>query len=220
MTNKFRLPLWLSCLIASGCSVINFSANYYEPPSNYQLEVSEIWGKLKQQLPLKYDYDVRIIAGRDSNRLNGIPAISNKTVLLPNDFVKYIYQNYYDDRAKILTGVMVHEMCHVEYKLPSKPAGKHSQTDIAAIKLLGDNRTTANYYYKSLYVMKNYWFARKGVAGHTLNAGWNAINGVSYALGGPAWFADFFATDLTQRMDLIAKHYKILSTNCFERSGK
>lgn len=214
--NLFELCAVILCL--TGCSVINFSANYYTPPRNYQHEIVEIWQKVKQQIPLKHDYNIILVEGQDSRKLKGIPAISNNTVVLPQDFVKYVYQNYYDDRARIFASVIVHELTHREYDIPSRPAEKHFQADVAAIKLLGDNRRAAEYYYKSLYVVKNYWFARKGVAGHTLNASWNILNGVSYAVGGPACFADFFATDLSQRMNLLARHYHLPSGICFERS--
>ena len=216
----FKSVLLLCLLLTNGCSVINFSANYYAPPANYQKEVSDIWEKVTAQLPLKNAYRARIIQGRDSNRLDGIPAVSDRTVLLPNDFVKYIYQNYYNDRAKILVNVMVHEICHPEFGLPSKPPEEHFKADMAAIKLLGGDIKTAQYYYQSLYVMKNYWYARKGVAGHALNLGWNAINGVSAVLGGPAAFADFYATDLSHRMNLIAQQFRPISRSCFPRSSE
>jgi hypothetical protein len=210
---------WLLIILSlSGCSVVNFSANYYDLPPNYRNEISELWQKLKAQSHFKNDYAVSIISGRDSRRLKGIPAISNNTVLLPEEFIKYCYQNYYYDRLKIFTSVIVHEISHPELNLPSRPPKQHFQADLAAIKMLGDDKGTAYYYYKSLYVVKNYWFARKGMAGHTLNASWNALNGASLLLGGPAYFADFFATDLSERMNMIAKHYSLRSPACFERS--
>jgi len=118
---KFRLMVLFVVLSLSGCSVINFSANYYTPPANYQNEILQIWKKLKGQIPLKYDYKLSIIGGKDFNKLNGIPAISNRNVLLPEDFVKYVYQNYYDDRSKIFSSVIVHEISHSRTKLRIKP---------------------------------------------------------------------------------------------------
>jgi len=205
-------------LSLSGCSFINFSANYYRPPANYQQEIVLIWKNLTAQIPLKYDYKISIIGGKDSDRLNGVPAISERNVLLPGDFVKYVYQNYYDDRSKIFSSVIIHEIAHVEFDLPSKPVEKHVETDMRAIQLLGGGESTVRYYYRSLYAMKNYWFARKGVAGHALNAGWNALNLGSLALGGPAAFIDWYATDLEKRMGLIAKHYGLRARGPFKRS--
>jgi len=205
-------------LFSSGCSFLNFSANYYDPPGYYQDEISFLWTKLQKQLTLKKTYQVRIIDGKASDKLNGIPAISGQTIMIPNDFIKYVYQNYYDHRFKILASVIVHEMTHSEYGLPSKPVDKHVQVDFVALKLLSADQEVAADYYRSLFVMKNYWFARKGVAGHALNAGWNAANAASLFFGGPAMFADWYATDLSGRMKLIAKRYLLGSVKCFERS--
>jgi hypothetical protein len=221
LSKRFLLiPSVISVLIFSGCSTINFSANYYTLPTNCPKEINELWNSIIAQGHFKKTYYIHIVERKESKRLKGIPAISNTTLLLPEDFIKYVYQNYYYDRARILTSVIVHEITHSEYNLPSKPADLHFKADLAAIKILGDDKKTATYYYKTLFVMKNYWYARKGVAGHSLNAGWNAVNGVSWALGGPAAFADFYATDLSRRMYLIAERYKVTSTDCFLRTSQ
>ncbi len=164
-------------------------------------------------------YQFRIVGGKDSDRLKGIPAISDKTVLIPDDFIKYIFQNYYNDRFKILSATIVHEVCHAEFGLPSRPPKEHFKADLKAIGLLDGNAATADYFYKSLYVVKDYWFARKGVAGHALNAGWNAVNAAVLVLGGPAHFADFFATDLSERMNLITQAFHLRGGEKFHRSA-
>jgi len=215
---KSRGMCLISILLIAGCSFINFSANYYTPPADYTAELGLIWNKIRNQIPLKHQYHVRIIRDRDSDRLDGVPAVSGTTVLLPDDFVKYVYQNYYNDRFKIFGSVIVHELAHIEYDLPSSPPEKHFETDVAAIKLLGNDMAAAEYYYKSLYVMKDYWFARKGVAGHALNAAWNLVNAASLVYGGPAYFADLYATDLDRRMKLIVKNYKLRARGPFPRS--
>ena len=130
------------------------------------------------------------------------------------------YQNYYDHRFKILASVIVHEMVHTEYGLPSKPADKHVQVDFVALDLLSADGDVAADYYRSLFVMKNYWFARKGVAGHALNAGWNAANAALLVFGGPAMFADWYATDLSGRMRQISQRYQLRTIKCFERSAE
>ncbi len=205
-------------LSSPGCSFLNFSANYYDLPDHYQQEISALWTKLQTELALSNQYQVRVIDGRASDKLNGIPAISGQTVMLPIDFIKYVYQNYYDDRFQILGNVIVHEIIHTEFGLPSKPADKHVQVDYLAIKMLGDNSDAAADYVRSLVVIKNYWFARKGVAGHALNAGWNAANAASLFFGGPAMFADWYATDLSDRIKRIIKQYQLGPVSGFKRS--
>ena len=219
-----RIFPWLTLtalfLIGSGCSVMNFSANYYSPPPLYQQEIHGLWTKLTSELPLKNKYTYRIVTEQQAKGLKGIPAISGNTMILPENFVKYIYQNYYDDRMKVLTCVIVHELCHREFGGLSAPPEEHFKVDVQAIELLGGDRlATANYYYKSLCVMKNYWYARKGVAGHAFNTGWNLANAASAALGGPAAFVDWFATDLDRRLNMLKKKYKIIVTGAFERSA-
>jgi len=206
--------------LLSSCATVNFSANYYNPPANYKEEVAQNWQALKTRLPLKYNYSLGLIEGKESNKLNGIPAISNQTIHLPVDFIKYIYQNYYNERFKILTSVIAHELCHTEFNLASEPPKEHFKTDLAAIKLLGENEETVRIYYQSLTVMKNYWFARKGMAGHALNAGWNAINVASVMYGGPGFFGDLYGTDLNKRLSLIKKQYKLKRPLTFERSSE
>lgn len=218
MINKFKLIA--VCFFLNGCSVVNFSANYYRPPANYKDEIVSIWRNITMQIHLKRRYQISIINGKNSNKLNGIPAISNNTVFLPEDFIKYIYQNYYDDRAKIFTVIIVHELCHTEFNLPSKPIYDHFKVDLKAIEVLGRDNNTPEYFYKTLAVIKSYWFARKGVAGHALNVGWNAANLTSVAFGGPGFFGDLYATDLNKRMKLIYKNFHLKSKASFKRSAE
>lgn len=206
-------------VLLQGCAVVNFSANYYTPPENYQDEVASVFLSLTKQLNLKHSYSVVITSGEDSDRMNGVPAIAGKVVLLPEDFVKYVYQNYYNDRNKILASVIAHEVCHKEFNLPSEPWREHYKTDQAALEVLGgDDTESSSYYYWSLVVMKNYWFARKGMAGHALNAGWNVANAATSAVFGIGYLKDWFATDLNKRLRLIRKNYQIQRTNIFRRS--
>jgi len=213
-----RLTVLAVIVGLQGCSFINFSANYYTPPTHYRQEVALAWQKLHSQLPLKKEYRLRLVNGRDSDRLNGVPAVSENTVLLPDDFVKYVYQNYYSDRLKIFGSILVHEITHPEYDLPSRPPKQHFRADVAAITLLGNSRGVAQDYYNSLRVMKDYWFARKGVGGHALNAAWNTLNAGLLLVTGRGYFADFYATDLEQRMGLIAQRYQLSHTRGFNRS--
>lgn len=199
-----------------GCSTVNFSAHYYDPPAGYRQEVWALFEKVQSDLALKNRYQLRVV---EKDETHGIPAISGTLVILPEDFVKYIYQNYYDHRNIILTCVIAHEMAHREFDLPVEPVETHFQVDRAAIGLLGGEQyQNAVYFYKTLYVLRNYWFARKGVAGHTLNIGWNVLNAASYALGGPAHFRNWFATDTKQRMKFLIKEYGVKERGAFPRS--
>jgi hypothetical protein len=217
-TIYLSISLSFAAVLLTGCSTVNFSANYYIPPEDYQQEVLGIWQVAKANLALKNSFNITFIEGTDSRKLKGIPAISGNTVHLPVDFVKYVYQNYYQDRARIFISVIGHEVCHHEFNLPSSPPREHFKTDVAAIKLLGENSETAENYYQSLVVMKNYWFARKGMAGHALNLGFNAASAASVLYGGPGFFGDLYGTDLNKRLGLIRKQYKIQRSAKFEKT--
>lgn len=209
-------------LFLAGCSFVNFSGNYYDLPPDAYSQVHVLWKGLMRDLPRKHSYRYVILPDSEFKKSKGIPAIAEDTVIVPEKFLKYIYQNYYDHREVILESVIVHEICHKEYALPSKPAREHFEADRRAIELLKNIKISPGDYYRSLGVMKNYWFARKGVAGHAFNASWNAVNAASLALIGHGWFADWFATDLEERMGMIAKNYKIrvnFSLSTFSKSS-
>jgi len=199
---------------------LNFSANYYNPPQDYQAEVKNIWGEFLVKLPLKYSYSMSIVSDKECTGLKGIPEIGNRHVNMPDNMVKYTYQNYYKDRAKILNCIFAHEISHVEYNLydMSTPQA-HLQVDIKATEMLaGNTDITATDFYKSLFVLKNYWFSRKGLGGHLANVGWNIINVATLIYGGSGYFRDWFATDVNKRMSLYIRHYKLKDSSCFTRS--
>lgn len=211
--------LGFQALILLGCATVNFSGNYYRLPTNYRQEVQQTWDKLIGELPLKNSYQYVILTDAQFKKSKGIPAISERTVILPESFLKYVYQNYYDHRVVILSAVITHEMCHVEFDLPSQPPPEHFKVDQAAIRLLGKGMVSATFYYQSLYVMRNYWFARKGMGGHAFNVGWNAAQVAALAVTGHGFFADWFATDLEERLRRIAGSTRLLTTECFPRSA-
>jgi hypothetical protein len=208
----------LGCCLLSGCSTVNFSANYYTLPDAYETEIVHVWQKLYMQYQLTDGYKISVIEGDDEKKAKGIPFISNQTVYLPKIFIKYVYQNYYDDRLIVLTSVITHEVCHALYYLPSEPPDAHFQTDLAAIKLLGTNKETVENYFNSLVVVKNYCFARKGMAGHALNVGFNALSVSSVVMGGPGVFMDLYATDLTRRLRSIKRAYRFKPFKAFART--
>lgn len=172
-----------------------------------------------RELPLKNSYRYVILEDKDFKKARGIPAIAENTVIFPDKFLKYVYQNYYDYRSVILASVVTHEICHREFGFPSQPPAEHFKADQAAIQLLGKGMVNTTFYYQSLYVMRNYWFARKGTGGHAFNVGWNVANAAALVTTGHGYFADWFATDLDERMRLIAKNYRLMSTDCFPRSS-
>lgn len=213
---KISIFLILSLLI-SGCATVNFSADYYTPPFNYKAEVTKLWKELIYKLPLKYKYrySMRIVSDKECNK-NGVPGIKNGAVLMPNNFVKYIYQNYYENRFIVLTCVVSHELCHAEYNLAMGSPEVHFQTDQKAISLLCGNTTISTYdYYRSMSVVKNYWYARKGTVGNALNIGWNVAQVASLVIGGPTYFRDWFAVDVDKRLSLISKRYGKSKPACF-----
>ncbi|MFC1594592.1 hypothetical protein ACFL38_04625 [Candidatus Omnitrophota bacterium] len=219
MNSKRLLILAMMSLACCGCATMNFSAHYYTPPSDYQDEAKILFHKVTSDLPLKRNYGMRIVTEQESKSLKGIPAISNATLILPDNFLKYVYQNYYDDRHIIITCIIAHEICHTEFGLASSPPEAHVKTDIQAIALLGTTDTnTPALYYKSLRVMHNYWFARKGVAGHTFNVGWNIINAAAMVFGLPGIFVDWYATDLNQRLKFIAHYHNLNTGIAFQQS--
>lgn len=208
----------MMCILLGGCSTVNFSANYYTLPKAYYTEVLGVWSELNLQFNLPPAYSVRVLTGEEERKSKGIPFISGNTVYLPEIFIKYVYQNYYDDRLIVLTSVITHEICHKLYGLPSEPADEHFKTDAAAIKLLGTSQETVRNYYNSLVVTKNYCFARKGMAGHALNVGLNALSVGSMVMGGPGVFIDLYATDLTRRIKLIKRAFRLGSVKGFPKT--
>lgn len=210
--------LLLFCLALSGCATVNFSANYYTPPGNYKSELKGEWDQLMNEFSLKHAYNLEVVPdARCSTR--GIPEINGFFVKIPESFIKYVHQNYYDKRFVVFDCVVGHEVCHTEYNLHNQSTPQaHYQVDRQAIELLKDKKIcSAQDYYNSLLVLRNYWFARKGLGGHTFNVGWNLAQVAALVYGGSASFKDWFATDLDKRLALIRKEYGARSNLCFKR---
>jgi len=219
MNKKQLIVTWaMGAILLSGCATVNFSANYYTPPDNYQAEVRKLWHEFMSRVSLLYDYKMNIVSEHECK--NGIPEIEQRTVKIPDNFIKYIYQNYYEDRFKVLLCTASHEVCHIEYNLLDQSTPEaHFQVDQKAIEVLKTiTICSTEDYYKSLMVMRDYWFARKGAGGHMFNVGWNILNAASVAYGGSGYFVDWFATDLDGRLALISKQYGIESGSRFKRS--
>jgi len=215
---KYKRLLIMACLMLSGCAAVNFSANYYTPPDNYRAQVRDIWEDLLGKTRVSAGYQMAIVP--EGVCRMGIPEIEGRLVKFPDSFIKYVYQNYYDDRQKIFNCVSGHEISHVEYNLHDMSTPKaHYEVDKKAIGLLsGAGICGPRDYYNTFIVLKNYWFARKGMAGHMANAGWNLISAASVACGGPGYFANWFATDLDKRIAFIRKYNKIPGNSRFKRS--
>jgi len=216
---KYERLLFLMCVIISGCAAVNFSANYYDPPDNYRAQVMGIWDELTASVKVS-GYQVAIVP--EGVCKMGIPEIEGRLVKLPDSFIKYVFQNYYADRKKVFICVASHEISHVEYNLHNMSTPKeHYEVDKKAMELLSNaGICRPQDYYNTFLVLKDYWFARKGMAGHMANAGWNLVSAASVACGGPGYFANWFATDLDKRIALIRKYNKIPRGSRFKRSRK
>lgn len=209
--SKRLFGLMVLCLALGGCASFK-SASLI---ADHQQEVRQLLSKINGTFPLKHQYQVRILPNKQMKKTKGVPAISQLTLIFPEDFVKYVYQKYYADRHKIFTCIMAHEISHTEFGLPSKPPNQHYLTDKAAIQLLGDSEESIQYYYDSLRVMKKYWLASRPVGGHLWNAGWNLGNVALMAYTGQGIFIDWYATDLKKRMKLLRKEYNINHKSSF-----
>ena len=217
----FRKSLCILIVVSFlyGCATVNFSANYYNPPTNYKVEVNDLFNELKAKLGLKYDYAMSIVSDDQCRGIKGIPEILGTEIHLPENLIKYIYQNYYDNRNEVLISTLAHEICHTEFSLLDQETPQaHFLVDNKAIELMHKLMYTATDYYKSLFVLRNYWFARKRMGGHALNSGWNLVNLASLAFVGVGFFKDWYSTDISTRMKLCSGSYKIKDRSCFGRS--
>lgn len=227
---KNFIYLLILSLLLSGCAAVNFSSKYYNPPPNYRNDVESISARLIANLKtnpgLKYNYKIKICSERET-KPSGIPQVAldkevpggtNFTIYLPEYFIRYIYEFYYNYREVILASIIAHEIAHREFNLPDTPPAAHYLTDKeAVIKLLPHTPATATDFYNSLYVLHYYWKARKGVAGHAGNILLNAGSLASAAFGGPSYFGDLFATDVTTRIYKFRRDFPVYSKITFKR---
>lgn len=209
---RIYLSVLILCVTLGGCASFKSTAL----TTDHQKEVRHLLQKINTDFPLKHEYQVRILPNKQMKDTKGVPAISGSILAFPEDFVKYVYQKYYHHRLKIFTCIMVHEIVHTEFDLPSRPPPQHYLTDRAAIKLMGESQESIQYYYDSLRVMKKYWLASRSVGGHMWNVGWNLGNAALLAYVGQGYFVDWFATDLKERMKLLRKEYDINKRSSFE----
>ncbi len=228
---KKLIIILILALSLSGCATLNFSSKYYNPPSDYQAEVKAICGKLINGLKttpgLKYNYKIKICTERET-KPSGIPQVapdkqlpggSNFTIYLPDYFIRYVYEFYYKYREVILASIITHEIAHREFNLPDIPPAAHYLTDKAAVeKLLCYTPATITDFYNSLYVLHYYWKARKGAAGHAGNILLNVGSVASAAFGGPSFFGDLYATDVTTRIYKFRRDFPAYSKIIFKRS--
>ena len=182
---------------------------------------------LKTTPGLKYNYKVIICSEKDI-KSHGIPLVSidnqrldgnSYTIYLPEYFIRYAYEFYYNYQEVILASIITHEIAHKEFNLPDTPPAAHYLTDKAAVdKLLPYTHATGSDFYNSLYVLHYYWKARKGAAGHAGNILLNVGSVASAAFGGPTVFGDLFATDVTTRIYKFRREYPAYSKITFKRS--
>ena len=84
---------------------------------------------------MKYAYNFHVVSDRECKA--GIPYIEKYDLKIPDNFLKYAYQNYYADRFMILSSLIAHEICHTEYSLTNGRTPKeHFGVDKKAIEML------------------------------------------------------------------------------------
>ena len=209
-----RKPLIAMFLVIclSGCATVNFSSKYYAPPVDYHNEVTaihrEVTDGLDKSIGLKYYYSIKICSEKETTT-PGVPEIQpDHTVLIPEYFIRYVYEFYYLDRKVILTSLLCHELAHHEYNIPYNSPQTHYLTDKKAIDcLLPHTSATSLDFYNTLCIFQYYWSARKGAGGHLFNIGWNAMNIAAIALGGFGSVGDLYATDISTRISLMRRDY-------------
>lgn len=205
------------CLGLAGCATVNFSSKYYTPQANYKDDVAYVFNTVTQSMPLKYTYSFWITEDKQTNP-PGIPQVDAKDrnnenhyrIAIPDYFVKYIYEFYYNNRYEILITIFLHEIAHIEFGIASQPPATHYLCDKSAIEnlLKPHNRLYGvNEFYSMLIVMQNYWQARKGLGGHLFNIGWNVFNAATLFFYGQGTFTDWFATDIDTRINLLRRDY-------------
>ena len=200
---KFIILLLISSIVLSGCATLNFSSKYYELPPNYKDDIDKVWNNIIAKVPLKYTYSYRITQDKET-KFAGIPQAEGTIISLPDYFIRYVYEFYYNDREAILTCIILHEMAHTEFNLLIfEPPEQHYLTDKAAIdNFLLFTPYTANHYYCSFKILGDYWQARKGVGGHLLAFTTNVA--LAYFTG---ITVDWFTTDINTRLNLIIRDY-------------
>jgi len=228
---KHIVAILVLSLILPGCASLNFSSKYYNLPSSYRSQVGAICDKLISNLKadpgLKYNYKVKICSEKET-KTPGVPQVGidketpggvNFTIYIPEYFIRYVYEFYYKYREVILASIVTHEIAHREFNLTDSPPAAHYLTDKAAVtKLLPYTPATISDYYNSLYVLHYYWKARKGAAGHAGNLILNMGSLASAAFGGPTYFGDLFATDVTTRIYRFRRDFPAYSKITFKRS--
>lgn len=209
----------------SGCAAVNFSSKYYTPPDNYEQEIAKIWNEMITKVPLKHkDYYTYRIVKDNQTKPSGIPQSVSKgsscTILIPEYFIKYVWEFYYPNYHQEIIGCLFsHELGHPESNYSSATPQQHVLCDEYTIKNLLLPTSTFNTYYSTLIVVRDYWLARKGVGGHVFNIGWNALNITSLIFFGAGQVGDLYATDLNYRISKLRKSHRSLPCKfIFKRS--
>jgi len=221
MVNIRKILVILLCLGLGGCATVNFSSKYYTPPPDYKDDVALVFNTITKSVPLKYTYAYKISKDRETE-IPGVPQIKNGEISIPDYFLRYIYEFYYNNRFEILICIFLHEMAHSEFNLPDKPPETHYLCDREAIERLLKPYNTlygVNDFYSALCVVDNYWRARKGLGGHLFNIGWNVLNAISLFYGGSGSIGDLYAVDIATRVQLTRRDYPNVKF-VFKRSQK
>ena len=192
-------------ILLSGYASVNFSSKYYTLPADYQKDIDEVWNDMMTKVPLKHElyYFYRIVKDNQTS-LAGVPEIrklgvgsdNNMVVLIPEYFIKYVYEFYYPKYHKeIISCLFAHELGHPESGYSSENQNDHFLCDKYSIKNLLLPPANSDTYYSMLIVVKQYWSARKGIGGHLFNFGLNLAT-ITYLKS----TIDLFGTDLNYRI--------------------
>ncbi len=219
---KLTILLILTIFI-SGCATVNFSSKYYTLPNAYEKDIQEVWNEINTKIPLKHKgyYFYRIVKDNQTTPPGMPQSVSegnNRIILIPEYFIKYVYEFYYPAYHKIIIGCLfAHELGHPESGYLSSTPQQHILCDRYTIENLMLPYYTSNDYYSMLIVAKDYWSARKGVGGHLFNIGWNILNVGTYLFAGFGYFNDWFATDVNNRISALKSTYPH-TVFCFKRN--
>lgn len=209
-------------LFLPGCTTVNFSSKYYNLPTGYEKDIDEVWNDIMTKVPLKYElyYFYKIVKDNETST-PGVPEIRplgtgskyNMVVMIPEYFIKYIYEFYYPKYHKeIIACIFAHELGHPESDHSSNNQEDHFLCDKYSINNLLLPPTNSDTYYSMLIVVKQYWSARKGIGGHLFNFALNLAT-ITYLKS----TMDLFGTDLNYRISKFNSE-EPSPKFCFERN--
>jgi hypothetical protein len=197
----------------SSCATVNFSSKYYTPPSNYDKDIAEAWNEILIKVPLKNKshYSYRIVKDKETKPAGMPQSIKegdNFVILVPEYYIKYVYEFYYPNYHKIIMCCLFsHELGHPESGYSSDTIPQHILCDKYTIEHLLIPTVSPVDYYSTLVISAKYFSARKGLGGHAFNIGWNILNAATFVFVGYGYFNDWYANDINKRLYALRRSY-------------